>query len=56
MSVSARGAVDERSGVKTTCTKHGVVGTVELIDLAEFKVDLQPGEFLLIEFRYDIVR
>ncbi len=28
---------------------------VELVDLAEMKVNLLPGEFMLIEFRYDFV-
>ena len=28
---------------------------IELVDLAELKVNLQPGEFMLVEFRYDFV-
>ncbi len=28
---------------------------LELVDLAELKVTLQPGEFMLVEFRYDFV-
>ena len=28
---------------------------IELTDLAEIKVNLLPGEFLLVEFRYDFI-
>ncbi len=28
---------------------------VQLVDLAEIKVNLQPGEFILVEFKYDFV-
>jgi hypothetical protein len=29
--------------------------TVELVNLAELKVNLAPGQFILVEFRYDFV-
>jgi hypothetical protein len=29
--------------------------TIELVDLAKLKVNLQPGEFMLVEFRYDFI-
>lgn len=28
---------------------------IELVDLAKFKVNLGPGQFMLVEFRYDLV-
>jgi hypothetical protein len=39
-------------------TEFGGLGpgeyVIELVNLAELKVKLQSGEFMLVEFRYDI--
>jgi hypothetical protein len=41
-------------------TEFGALATgeyiIELVDLAEMKVNLGPGQFMLVEFRYDFVK
>jgi hypothetical protein len=40
-------------------TEFGALATgeyiIELVDLAEMTVNLGPGQFMLVEFRYDLV-
>lgn len=41
-------------------TEFGALATgeyiIDLVDLAQFEVTLQPGQFMLVEFRYELVK